>query len=395
MEKKSITYLIGDLGFTGGVIVFYNFMNELVKRGYEVFVVTPESRFKWTLYSMNEIIENNKKKSLVGKFKNTLKSISIKRKLFPINKNHDYLDIIKYNTNGYKKNYITTDFTIATHPFENFANYFIEEDTIKFLHIQHFEELHFNSDFHKKIIRASFFLPGIYKVTNCSWLMSKFIDNYGIKTELLNPAIDESIFRPYENKNHSHKLKILTYSDNRDFKAFDETAEVMNKVIEKIGPLNVEWILFGGYDPKDNQLLKKYNSSINYVGKVFSSDLAKLYSSVDIVFMFSWYESFPLPPLEAMKCKTAVVTSKYGTEDYAFNDQTAKVILPHEINNAVDAILDLAENKDKRTEIALKGYEFSCNFTWKNQTDKFEKILDKAYEAQKRFVQCDLNKVDI
>ena len=70
---------------------------------------------------------------------------------------------------------------------------------------------------------------------------------------------------------------------------------------------NVEWHVFGYLNR--NFLPDNHLAEYIFHKKLSFKELAGLYAACDIALCPSWYESFPLPPLEAMASGTAVVTT--------------------------------------------------------------------------------------
>jgi glycosyltransferase involved in cell wall biosynthesis len=69
----------------------------------------------------------------------------------------------------------------------------------------------------------------------------------------------------------------------------------------------------------------------------------------------SWYESFPLLPIEAMACGTSVITTPYGTEDYAIDGHTAIVVRPRVVSDFVVALDGLVRLPELRQRLARNG----------------------------------------
>jgi glycosyltransferase involved in cell wall biosynthesis len=92
----------------------------------------------------------------------------------------------------------------------------------------------------------------------------------------------------------------------------------------------------------------------------------------------SWYESFPLPPLEAMACGLPVITTPYGTEDYAFDGVNAIVVPPQDPKVLAEAIIRLLDDKDLREKLSKEGLNTAKKFTWDKTTDKVEELFKNA-----------------
>jgi glycosyltransferase involved in cell wall biosynthesis len=112
---------------------------------------------------------------------------------------------------------------------------------------------------------------------------------------------------------------VVTYSRPEKWKGFQDAVPAMGELM-KLHPGKIEWHVYGfahAIGP-DNPL-----APYKFHGALGHDELSRLYAESDIVLCPSWYESFPLPPIEAMACGTAVVTTPYGTEDYAIDGHTA------------------------------------------------------------------------
>lgn len=114
-----------------------------------------------------------------------------------------------------------------------------------------------------------------------------------------------------------------------------------------------------------------------------NDDLARLYSSADIVICPSWYESFPLYPLEAMVCGTPIVTTPYGTEDYAFHEKNCLVVPPQDPKSLANSILRLLKDGNLREEFRKEGLITASQFTWERTVNKVEEPFRKGILALK------------
>ena len=116
-----------------------------------------------------------------------------------------------------------------------------------------------------------------------------------------------------------------------------------------LGKDKLEWITFGDIPTVIPDL------PIDFMGKTIGTSLAQLYSNAHLVFMNSWFESFPLPPIEAMACGTAVITTKLGTEDYAIDGENAFVVPPKQPEILAERIVKLIEQPKIASRLAKNG----------------------------------------
>jgi glycosyltransferase involved in cell wall biosynthesis len=103
--------------------------------------------------------------------------------------------------------------------------------------------------------------------------------------------------------------------------------------------------------------------------------LAEAYRKADILLSASWYESFPLFPIEAMACGLPVITTGLGTEEYAINGETAEVVLPRDAASIAAGLERLVLDPAYRARLAAQGRQKSLDFTWTRSVETMERIL--------------------
>ena len=120
--------------------------------------------------------------------------------------------------------------------------------------------------------------------------------------------------------------------------------------------------------------LKKYVESLNlendvvFTGFSKDKDLPIFYNGADLFVYPSYYEGFGLPPLEAMSCKTPVITSN-TTSIPEVTKNSAFLINPSLEEDLSNAIFNVLENDSLKNNLIEKGYKRSLEFSWK-QTAK-------------------------
>ncbi|OLC65573.1 MAG: hypothetical protein DMD90_11640 [Candidatus Rokuibacteriota bacterium] len=112
-------------------------------------------------------------------------------------------------------------------------------------------------------------------------------------------------------------------------------------------------------------------------------ELRKIYGSCDIWINPSWHEGLPLPPMEAMACRCAVVTTNVGTEDYLVPGETALVVPPRDAEAIADAILTLLDDRRRLQAVAEAGHRHIRTFTWERAVLGFERALEDVVRARR------------
>ena len=281
------------------------------------------------------------------------------------------------------------DINIATIWLSAFAVYFSRKGKPVYF-MQHYEEVFERHDFNRVLkllsIRNTYELP-MYKIANSSWLQRQIYEKYGQKVPFSLNAIDINEFSPTNKWSEKDGvIRILSYCDEREWKGFADIAQVMAKLYEEF-PGKIEWHAFG----KEHSRIKSDNKIAPYyihTGLSFK-ELGRLYAASDIAVSASWYESFPLPPLEAMASGTAVVTTIYGTEDYCFNGRNSICVPPRDITAMYRAIKELIEAPDLRVKLAREGMETAKGFSWEKAIDVREQMLYDIYENRIEYNRFD------
>lgn len=172
------------------------------------------------------------------------------------------------------------------------------------------------------------------------------------------------------------KIRIVTYSRPEDWKGFGDAVNAMSL----IDLSNVEWLVFGYLNPKypPNNSLASYT----YCPKLSFKELSNLYATSDIALCPSWYESFPLPPLEAMASGTAVITTRIGTEDYAFDNINSLVVEAKNIDQMHKALITLISDHELRQRLASEGLKTSQKYNWNDAVENREKILKDIFAGK-------------
>jgi glycosyltransferase involved in cell wall biosynthesis len=89
----------------------------------------------------------------------------------------------------------------------------------------------------------------------------------------------------------------------------------------------------------------------------------------------SYFEAFGLPPLEAMACQTAVVTTDCGgNRDYTKHEKNCLVVAPSDITQLTAGMKQLLLNDDKRQKLATNGFNDAQPWTWQRTAEQVESV---------------------
>ncbi|MCJ7561331.1 glycosyltransferase family 4 protein [Candidatus Bathyarchaeota archaeon] len=363
MTRLKINYTMSGTGLTGGSRVLLEIANHLVDRGHHVTITSlgNEEDHKW--FPLKAEISYVKMPRTREAINCALKRLA---KAIP----DCYLDIYPHDIlKELTKAIPDCDINVATFCFTAFS-VFESNRGVPFYHMQHYEPLFFDDQRLKKLAEETYYLP-LNKIANSIWLKNQMKERYGYDVPIVNPAIDHNIFYPREVKKSSSKFGILCFAKETRWKGFPEALEAMRIVMSKRN--DVEFVAYGMAQPT-------YKSAVPYtfIRGPPDDELARLYSSADIVICPSWYESFPLFPLEAMACGTPIITTPFGTEDYAFHEKNCLIVQPQEPKSLADAVIRLLEHENLRVEFSKEGSRTAKQFTWNRTVDEVERLFKEV-----------------
>lgn len=375
-----ISYLLDSLGHTGGKLVLYNFMDQLSERGHTVYAITPERAIRWSPGFSREAIRLTK---VIGR--GGLASVAKKGLKKILGRLHPHISAYRQgylwarSNEALLQNWVESDVTIATLCTTAYANFALSHRTIALYHMQHWEEVFFSDEFGRQMARLTYHLP-LGLIANSTWLSETVRERTGRESKLLLPGVNSQVFSPRGNLGEKYrsprKIRVVTYYSPVDFKGWPDGVSAMRKVFEEVGPDGVEWLVFGSQPEKAPDI------PVTFTGRLFGEKLADLYSSAHVVFMPSWYESFPLPPIEAMACGTAAIVTGTGAEDYAADGVNALVRPARDPERLAEAIVELIRNPSLACHLAEAGLETARRLNWDAATDRLEEVLRFAVAGE-------------
>jgi glycosyltransferase involved in cell wall biosynthesis len=246
----------------------------------------------------------------------------------------------------------------------------------KFYFAQHFEPFFIdetdNPAWFEFYARATYELP-LQIIANSSWLKTRLRAEVGIDVPLCPNAIDHGLFNGTPKRSPLGKeVKVISYGGRlAPWKGFREMAEGVRLARMRLPERVLRWQVFGSSIlPPDNAI-----APYEPLGFLNSSKLAEAYRSADILLSASWYESFPLFPLEAMACGLATITTQNGTEEFAAPGLTAEVVPARDPEAIAGSLVRLITDEFHRVSIAQRGWEVCKRFDWESSVARMESII--------------------
>jgi glycosyltransferase involved in cell wall biosynthesis len=342
-----INFVTWYLKCNGGNRVIFEVANKLHERGHDVTITTSGGSYDWF-------------------------PLKVKVNYIPTHFKYPSIGNMLTSAISFLKNMSKTDVNVATWCFTAYLVRMSGKGK-PIYYCQHYEPLFFKNDFVKCLVRRTYDMD-FNLVSNSSWLKNIILVNHNRDSYLVPNGIDTKIFRPQKvEKNRKVKRIVCQAKDYVVWKGTQDFLRAMKIVMNK--RKDVELVFYGLKD-----LRTKPNIPYKFINFPSDEELVSLYNSADIVVCPSWYESFNMPPIEAMACGTPVITTRFGSEDYAVDYENCLVIHPMQPELLAEKILELLGDESLQRKFRNEGIKTAKRFTWNRTVDEFEKVLKKGLE---------------
>lgn len=223
----------------------------------------------------------------------------------------------------------------------------------------------------KKDVDATWKYKDMYKIVISKWLMKIGEELHCENLTYIPNAISHSKYqKKISDKDRTTDICML-YSDNK-FKDAKTGIEVLKSLKKEFPNLKVK--LFG--TAQRNVRIPRWIKY--YVNPQQDRLVDEIYNDSKIFLCTSIVEGWGLPPMEAMGCGCAVVTTNNGgVGDFAIDEETALVTKVRDVQEIVNAVKELLMDESKRRCIADKGNRYVKNFTWKDSFYRMDMLLNK------------------
>jgi len=245
--------------------------------------------------------------------------------------------------------------------------------------VQHYEAFDYCP---KDRVDAVLRLP-IHRITISKWLVDLLRDDFGdADTTLILNSVDTKQFTaPPRGRNAVPRVGMM-YSAV-PWKGCDVALRAIEEVRKHVPEL--ELIAFGASEPEINPTLP-LPSGATYEYRPSQKRIPEIYASCDVWLCGSRGEGFHLPPLEAMACRTPVVSTAVGGPLDIIENGTNGYVVPLEDSAALaDALLKVLRlSSDAWKTMSDAAHATAHRYTWDDATNLFERALHETVEKQGR-----------
>jgi glycosyltransferase involved in cell wall biosynthesis len=223
-------------------------------------------------------------------------------------------------------------------------------------------------------VRNTYRLP-FHKIVIAKWLGEVMHREYSDPiVDLVPNSIDRRLFHADVRRKQRRPTVGFLHS-NVPEKGTDITLKVINALRQKLPYLRV--IAFGAYKPAADYPL---DPSIEFHLAPPQDKIPTLYAQCDVWITSSRSEGFNLPPMEAMACRTPVVSTKTGWPAEVIESLKNGILVDVDdvegLIRGAEWILSLSDGEWRN--MSQRAYETTLSGSWEDSSRRFEDALVHA-----------------
>ena len=124
----------------------------------------------------------------------------------------------------------------------------------------------------------------------------------------------------------------------------------------------------------------QHKQEVVFTGRMQAEPLRKAIGSALALTYVSYFEGFGIPILEAFTCHTPVITSNITSMPEIAGD-AALLVDPFSPDSIADAMMQINQNENLRTELIRKGMDRKKDFSWQKSADQLWDSINKTIEG--------------
>ncbi len=240
-----------------------------------------------------------------------------------------------------------------------------EHQNSKFLIYHHHYEQYDDSDLNTMKDRV---FDSTKTITYCKESQTQIAKKVNHVPRVVFPGINQSYF--YSGKERTRSIDVALYRGFEPRKGYEVGLSALEKVREVE---NIRCCIIQGSSGLS------VPDGYERFSELKAMELGHLLRKIDVFVFPSLYEGFGYPPLEAMACGCAVVTTAVGAiEEYATHLKSAYIVPPGSAEEIAQGILFFLRNQDTKNNIQQDAAKASRLFTWENAGIQINEFLEET-----------------
>ena len=366
-----ITFVLPTLCLTGGIRVVSIFAERLRKRGHEVFVISVPHSPPSMRQQVKSLLRGRGWISTPEDEPSFFDNLGVKQKITdryrPVeDKDVPDADVVVATW------WETAEWVAKLSPSKGAKAYFLQHHEI-------FDYLP------QGRVEATWMLP-LHKITVSEWLVDLARTKYGDRqVSLAPPSVDTKQFYACPRHKQSVPTIGMMYSTIH-WKGTDIALKAFSLAAANIP--NLRLVAFGSDAPSPELPLP---ANAEYVIQPDQDKIKDYYSKCDAWLLASRSEGFGLPIVEAMACRTPVISTPAGAAPEILSGGTGILVKPEDPEEMAKAIEYICQLPNAQWQaMSEAAYAKVNNYTWEDATEHFEAGLKVAVDKSK---QRDVNLV--
>jgi len=192
--------------------------------------------------------------------------------------------------------------------------------------------------------------------------------------EIIPFGVDCTVFTPHKfsRKYPEDTFVIGCVKSLEDVYRIDVLIHAFKIVFDNSQNKNMKLLIVGGGSKrtqlKDLCSKLQIEQQVEFTGKIPHMEVVNYFNSIDVLCNLSDYESFGVSVIEAMACEVPVIaTNTGGLKEIIETENLGLLVKTNNINETVNAIQLLMDNKDIRKKISYNAKQHVLNkYNWQN-----------------------------
>jgi glycosyltransferase involved in cell wall biosynthesis len=331
-EKMKIAYLVPHYLCCGGNRIVFEHVNRLAEKGHELYLARLADTYSANWFKLNERVR-------LVRFSDLKKGIAD-------------IDCIVATYHLTVRDLLDLPETVAKF-------YFVQSDERKFYDkpsLGFFE------------CAETYRLPNIHYFTEAKWIRQMLIGEFGHQPAYIPNKINFEDFFPDPVIKHDKTAVLIEGNANHFYKGVEQALGAISHIdCEK-------WLLTNS----SQEMLPAYTKGFDRVWSLPDQQTVRqVISSADILIKPSYFEGSPLPHMEAMACKTALITTDIpGTREYCIDRENCLMVPVGDSAAIRSAADELIADRGLRSKLIDQAFIFAqTNYQWADSIDKLENMF--------------------